>query len=120
MAKRDRNPRRPLEESPEVAAAVEDETSVSQLANGGGPDADVTFVGPDEPQGDFPATDELIGDPFGIGSPGRGEIRTGAEQPWEPEDLATARGQDPTPAHVDRARRDLEREGAEAVEKTVP
>lgn len=47
-------------------------------------------------------------------------IRTGAEQPWDPEDLAEAKGQDPTPANVERARRQLEEEGPAAIEKTVP
>lgn len=47
-------------------------------------------------------------------------IRTGAEQPWDPEDLAVAEGHDPTPENVERARRKLEREGKAAIEKTVP
>ena len=47
-------------------------------------------------------------------------IRTGAEQPWDPEDLAEAKGQDPTPANVERARRQLAEEGPAAIEKTVP
>jgi hypothetical protein len=47
-------------------------------------------------------------------------VRTGSEQPWEPEDLAVAKGADPTPDNVERARRELEEEGPAAVEKTVP
>jgi hypothetical protein len=47
-------------------------------------------------------------------------IRTGAEQPWEPEDLAKAQGRDPTPENIERARRELERDGAAAIERTVP
>lgn len=47
-------------------------------------------------------------------------IRTGAEQPWDPEDLCIAEGHDPTPENVERARRKLEREGKAAIEKTVP
>jgi len=47
-------------------------------------------------------------------------VRTGSEQPWEPEDLAVAKGGDPTPENVDRARRELEEEGPAAIEKTVP
>ncbi|MEH1123868.1 hypothetical protein [Micromonospora sp. CPCC 206061] len=47
-------------------------------------------------------------------------FRTGAEQPWDPEDLAIAHGQDPTPRNVERARRELEEEGPAAIEKTVP
>ncbi|GII26087.1 hypothetical protein Pme01_56840 [Planosporangium mesophilum] len=46
--------------------------------------------------------------------------RTGAEQPWEPEDLAVAEGKDPTPRHVDHARKELEELGPAAIEKTVP
>ncbi|BBH64569.1 hypothetical protein ACTI_12540 [Actinoplanes sp. OR16] len=47
-------------------------------------------------------------------------IRTGAEQPWEPEDLAVAQGKYPTPANIARAKAELERDGAAAIEKTVP
>jgi hypothetical protein len=46
--------------------------------------------------------------------------RTGAEQPWDPEDLAEAEGRDPTPENIERARQELEREGPAAIEKTVP
>ena len=46
--------------------------------------------------------------------------RTGAEQPWEPEDLAVAEGRDPTPENVARSRRELAEEGSAAIEKTVP
>jgi hypothetical protein len=47
-------------------------------------------------------------------------LRTGAEQPWDPEDLAEAKGEDPTPENVARARQELDEEGPEAIEKTVP
>ncbi len=47
-------------------------------------------------------------------------ICTGAEQPWDPEDLTAARGQDPTPENLERSRHDLEEEGPAAIEKTVP
>jgi hypothetical protein len=47
-------------------------------------------------------------------------IRTGAEQPWDPEDLAVAEGRDPTKANVERARRELAEMGKAAIEKTVP
>jgi len=47
-------------------------------------------------------------------------VRTGAEQPWDPEDLAVAEGRDPTPRNVERARQELEEEGPSAIEKTVP
>ena len=47
-------------------------------------------------------------------------VRTGAEQPWDPEDLAVAEGRDPTPANVERAQRELDEEGQAAIERTVP
>lgn len=46
--------------------------------------------------------------------------RTGADQPWDPEDLAIAKGQDPTPKNVERARRELAEIGPAAIEKCVP
>jgi hypothetical protein len=46
--------------------------------------------------------------------------RTGADQPWEPEDLVIAEGKDPTPENVEDARRRLAEEGPAAIEKTVP
>ncbi|WP_422754868.1 hypothetical protein [Micromonospora sp. WMMD708] len=122
----DHDPNRPLEERPEVAAAVDDDSTVPQLAQGGAGPGDPSFVAPgDQPGG---ATDELIGDPYaaGTGATGTGtgaggdNIRTGAEQPWEPEDLVMARGQDLTPANLERARRDLAEMGRAAVERTVP
>jgi hypothetical protein len=48
------------------------------------------------------------------------DVRTGAEQPWEPEDLAVAEGRDPTPEHVKRARAELDTQGPSAIERTVP
>jgi hypothetical protein len=48
------------------------------------------------------------------------EIRTGAEQPWDPEDLAVARGLDPTPENIEKMRRELAEQGPAAIEKTVP
>lgn len=47
-------------------------------------------------------------------------VRTGAEQPWDPEDLAVAEGRDPTPENIERARHELEEWGPSAIEKTVP
>jgi hypothetical protein len=47
-------------------------------------------------------------------------IRTGADQPWDPIDLAIAEGRDPTPENIERARRELERYGPAAIERTVP
>ncbi len=62
--------------------------------------------------------DPMLADP---GTPGRPPVyRTGSEQPWDPEDLAVAEGRDPTPANVERARRELERDGAAAIERIVP
>lgn len=52
--------------------------------------------------------------------PGEFVARTGAEQPWDPEDLAVAKGRDPTPANIERARRELAKDGAAAIERTVP
>lgn len=47
-------------------------------------------------------------------------LRTGADQPWDPVDLALAEGRDPTPENIERARKVLERDGAAAIERTVP
>jgi hypothetical protein len=89
----------PLEESQEVADAVEDDVAVSAFITGGGPDSDnPQFLEPGQ----------------------RPTLRTGAEQPWDPEDLAVAEGRDPTPENVERARKELERDGPAAIERTVP
>ncbi|WP_405429914.1 hypothetical protein [Micromonospora sp. NBC_00617] len=128
MTDRDRRP--PLEESPQTAAAVDDDSTVGQLRTGGGPDRDTpTFTEPrDRPEDLAPDTDDLIGDPYaaGTGATGTGtgaggdNIRTGAEQPWEPEDLVMARGQDLTPENMEKARRDLAEQGRAAIERIVP
>ena len=89
----------PLEETQEVADAVEDDVTVSAFMTGGGPDSD-------SPEFREPGPEPVI--------------RTGAEQPWDPEDLAVAQGKDPTPENVERAREELERDGAAAIERTVP
>ncbi|MGK5742450.1 hypothetical protein [Micromonospora sp. URMC 103] len=124
MTDRDRQP--PLEESPEMAAAVDDDSTVPQLRTGGGADRDnPTFA---EPGDQGAPNDEIIGDPYaaGTGATGTGtgaggdNIRTGAEQPWDPEDLVMARGQDLTPENIEQARRDLDELGQAAVERTVP
>lgn len=119
---------RPLEESPEMAAAVDDDSTVPQLRTGGGADRDNPVF--TEPDGAVPDTGspDLLGDPYaaGTGATGTGtgaggdNIRTGAEQPWEPEDLVMARGQDLTPENLERARRDLAELGRAAIERTVP
>ncbi|MCX5067242.1 hypothetical protein OOJ91_15465 [Micromonospora lupini] len=128
MTDRDRRP--PLEESPQTAAAVDDDSTVPQLRSGGGPDRDTpTFTEPrGRPEDLAPDTDDLIGDPYGAGTGATGtgtgaggdNIRTGAEQPWEPEDLVMARGQDLTPENLDKARRDLAEQGRAAIDRTVP
>ncbi|MET7951825.1 hypothetical protein [Micromonospora sp. NPDC005324] len=128
MTDRDRQP--PLEDSPEVASAVDDDATVPQLRTGGGPDRDTPgFAEPRSRPDDLaPDTDELIGDPYaaGTGATGTGtgaggdNIRTGSEQQWEPEDLVMARGQDLTPENLEKARRDLAEQGRAAIERTVP
>jgi len=91
--------RPPLEESPEVADAAQDDVAVSAFITGGGTDRDTPeFLQP----GEAP------------------HLRTGAEQPWDPADFAAAKGWDPTPENVERARQELERDGAAAIERTVP
>ncbi|GIJ24374.1 hypothetical protein [Micromonospora lutea] len=124
----DRDRRRPLEERPEAAAAVEDDSTVPQLITGGGTDRDnPAFAEPGDETGNAP-TGEIIADPYaaGTGATGTGtgaapdNIRTGAEQPWEPEDLVMARGQDLTAENIERARRELDDIGRAAIEKTVP
>lgn len=92
---------KPIEESEAADLAGADETPLAALVPDDidAPDEDsVVFR---EPGADFVA-------------------RTGAEQPWDPEDLAVAEGRDPTPANIERARKKLEEEGAAAIEKTVP
>ena len=90
---------RPLEETPEVADAVADDVAVDAFITGGGTDSDT-------PEFLEPGAEPVI--------------RTGAEQPWDPEDLAVAEGRDPTPENIERARQELEREGPAAIERTVP
>ena len=91
--------RQPLEETQEVADAVEDDVAVSAFMTGGGPDSDSPqFLQP----GEAPV------------------VRTGADQPWDPIDLAVAQGRDPTPENIERARKELEKDGPAAIERTVP
>ncbi|ASW56402.1 hypothetical protein [Plantactinospora sp. KBS50] len=117
----DREPIRPVEDDPAFADAVDDDTTVPQLAERGPADPDTpTFTEPGAGSGDFPPTDDLLGDPYGAGSNNAADYRTGAEQPWEAEDLARAEGRDPTPENVSRAQRELDEDGPAAVERTVP
>jgi hypothetical protein len=91
--------RPPLEESPEVADAVQDDVAVSAFITGGGTDRDTPeFLQPGEEP----------------------HYRTGADQQWDPEDVAVAEGRDPTPENVERAREELEREGPAVIERIVP
>ncbi|MDG4795919.1 hypothetical protein [Micromonospora sp. WMMD1082] len=125
----DRDRERPLEERPEAAAAVDDDSTVPQLMTGGGTDRDTpVFAEPGDRADRGEPTDDIIADPYaaGTGATGTGtgaggdNIRTGAEQPWEPEDLVMARGQDLTAENIERARRELDEIGRAAIEKTVP
>lgn len=118
MTERDRDDIRPVEESPEVASAIDDDITVPRLASESGPDQDTpAFLEPGaEPAG---PTEDLLGDPYGSGSDNATGYRTGAEQPWEAEDLAAAEGRDRTPENVRRAQRELG-EGPAAIERTVP
>ncbi|MDT5033830.1 MAG: hypothetical protein QOC94_4001 [Actinoplanes sp.] len=89
----------PLEESPEVADAVEDDVAVDAFITGGGTDSQTPeFLEPGAEPG----------------------VRTGSDQQWDPVDLAVAEGRDPTPENIERARKELERDGAAAIERTVP
>ncbi|HEY2670825.1 MAG TPA: hypothetical protein VGJ07_10665 [Rugosimonospora sp.] len=107
---------RPVEETLEVELAVGDEAPVPALAEqGGSPPA---FREPGPTGGPGPrggAAARAAG-----ASPDTGAARTGAEQPWDPEDLAVAEGHDPTPRHLENARQELAREGRSAIERTVP
>ncbi|MFV2022250.1 hypothetical protein [Micromonospora sp. LOL_023] len=94
--------RAPLEDEPEVAAAVEDDTTVPLLVTD--PDGEQDSPDFEQPAGSF----------------GPARPRTGAEQPWDPVDLAVAKGGDGTREQVEQARRELERDGAAAIERTVP
>ncbi|GAA0540498.1 hypothetical protein GCM10010172_22220 [Paractinoplanes ferrugineus] len=92
-------PRPPLEESPEVADAIQDDVAVDAFITGGGTDQDTPEFLPPGPEPQW---------------------RTGADQPWDPADLAVAEGRDPTPENVERARRELAEDGPAAIERTVP
>jgi len=63
---------------------------------------------------------DLVGEADLTGPDSPATIRTGADQPWDPEDLAVAEGHDPTPRNVERARQELADEGPAAIERTVP
>lgn len=89
----------PLEERQEVVDAMEDDVAVNAFITGGGPDSD---------------TPEFL-------EPGQEPVvRTGAEQEWDPADVAVAEGRDPTPENVERARKELEKDGPATIERIVP
>jgi hypothetical protein len=96
---------RALEDTDEVAWAIDDEAPVPALAEPGG------YREPERASGPGPR---------GSGSPAAAGARTGAEQQWDPVDLAIAEGRDPTPRNVERARQKLTRDGSAAIERTVP
>ncbi|MFD1829369.1 MULTISPECIES: hypothetical protein [Streptomyces] len=50
----------------------------------------------------------------------RPQLRTGGDQPVDPEDLVRLSGREPTPERVERARKQLEEHGAAAVERYLP
>jgi hypothetical protein len=89
----------PLEERQEVADAVEDDVAVDAFITGGGPDSD-------SPEFLEPGQEPVV--------------RTGAEQEWDPADVAVAEGRDPTPGNVERARQELEKDGRATIERIVP
>jgi hypothetical protein len=47
-------------------------------------------------------------------------LHTGSEHKVDPEDLVMASGREPTPARIEKARKDLEEHGAAAVERYLP
>jgi hypothetical protein len=47
-------------------------------------------------------------------------LRTGAEGPFDPEDLAMADGVDLTPENIEKYRRMLDEKGSRAVDEIVP
>jgi hypothetical protein len=91
--------RPPLEESEEVADAIEDDVAVDAFIIDGREDR---------------------GYPEFLRPGAEPSWRTGADQPWDPEDVAVAEGRDPTPENIERARRELERDGAATIERIVP
>jgi hypothetical protein len=47
-------------------------------------------------------------------------LHTGSEHPIDPVDLAMAEGRDPTPANIERARKELEERGQAAIDEVTP
>jgi hypothetical protein len=110
--------------------AESDEIAEDVGASGGGASAEelamheIPDSGLDDPEDPLDITiDGTTGGPEEIvaaRAAERAASRTGADQPWEPADLAVAEGHDPTPDNVERARHELEEWGPAAIEKTVP
>jgi Family of unknown function (DUF6158) len=137
-----------LEDTEQVARAIDDEAPVPALAESGGSvDQQLGFREPSAAVGPGPRGRSVVqnaaepvgreaqqvdrqrqqatGRPAGTGERGTSaadtrSVRTGAEQPWDPVDLAVAEGRDPTPRNVERARQKLNRDGSAAIERTVP
>ena len=112
-----------LEDTDEVARAVDDEAPVPALASSGGAvDRQLGYREPEAGRGPGPREAGSAPAPGvrGSGAPGSPPARTGAEQEWDPADLAVAEGRDPTPRNIDRARQELIRDGSAAIERTVP
>ncbi|MEV7522274.1 MULTISPECIES: hypothetical protein [unclassified Streptomyces] len=47
-------------------------------------------------------------------------LHTGGDRPYDPEDLVMATGHDPTPERVEMARRLIEKEGPQVIERYLP
>lgn len=47
-------------------------------------------------------------------------LHTGGDRPYDPEDLVMATGHDPTPERVEKARRLIEKEGPQVIERYLP
>ncbi|MER5727826.1 hypothetical protein ABT084_05620 [Streptomyces sp. NPDC002138] len=48
------------------------------------------------------------------------KLFSGGERPYDPEDLVMARGQDPTPERLEKARELMEKEGPAVIERYLP
>ncbi|MFD3547509.1 hypothetical protein ACFWUW_18230 [Streptomyces sp. NPDC058655] len=48
------------------------------------------------------------------------ELFSGGERPYDPEDLVMVRGMEPTPERLEKARRMMEKEGPQVIERYLP
>lgn len=48
------------------------------------------------------------------------QLFTGGERPYDPEDLVMVTGHDPTPERVEQARKLIEKEGPQVIERFLP